>query len=63
MVASQLPVKDHVRCSLKRAILLGIGRGANFRQDLESRAYEHCANTEEAPIRRENFKSILSGED
>jgi len=45
----------------KRAMLAAIGRGPNFRQGLESRAYEHCVNTGEAAIGRENFKAILSG--
>ena len=47
----------------KRAMLAAIGRGPNFRQGLESRAYEHCVNTGEAAIGRKNFKAILSGED
>ena len=43
----------------KRALLAAIGRGPNFRQGLEARAYEHCVNTGEATIGRENFKQII----
>ena len=57
-----------LRCSptavaaFKRALLASTGRGPNFRQGLEARAYEHCVNSGDAAVGRENFKSILAGE-
>lgn len=48
--------------AFKRALLAAMGRGPNFRQGLEARAYEHCVNTGEAAIGRKNFKKILKGE-
>ena len=39
----------------KSALLACVGRGANLRRGLEARAYEHCVNTKEASIGRQNF--------
>ena len=48
--------------AFKNALLLSKGRNTEMRTNLESNAYEHCVNTGEAQVGRENFKKILSGE-
>ncbi len=63
-LASLVAKRSPTACSaFKRALLAAMGRGPNFRQGLESRAYEHCINSGEAAIGRKEFKSILAGEE
>ena len=48
--------------AFKQALLSSRGRDRDQRTELEAQAYEHCVNSGEAAIGRENFKSILAGE-
>jgi len=48
--------------AFKRGVLAAIGSEGGTRQEIEALAYEHCLETGEANIGRENFKAILRGE-
>ena len=48
--------------AFKQALLSSRGRDHDQRRELEAQAYDHCVNSGEASIGRENFKSILAGE-
>ena len=49
--------------AFKRALLAGLGLPSDERREIEARAYEHCLDTGQAAIGRENFSAIRSGED
>jgi enoyl-CoA hydratase/carnithine racemase len=48
--------------AFKRGALAAVGLAADSRQEIEALAYEHCLDTGEAQIGRENFKAIRTGE-
>lgn len=48
--------------AFKATVQSSMGCSADERQSLEALAYEHCVDTGEAAIGRENFKKIISGE-
>jgi len=48
--------------AFKRAVLAGLGARPRNRKALEARAYEHCLDSGEAAIGRENFAAIRAGE-
>ena len=47
--------------AFKAAALACVGQAPERRQEIEARAYEHCLETGEAAIGRENFKTIREG--
>ena len=48
--------------AFKRGALASVGSAASSRQEIEALAYEHCLDSGEAQIGRENFKAIRAGE-
>jgi len=48
--------------AFKQAVLAGLGARPRNRKALEARAYEHCLDSGEAAIGRENFAAIRAGE-
>jgi enoyl-CoA hydratase/carnithine racemase len=49
--------------AFKRACLGAVGLPPEERRELEARAYEHCLDSGEAQIGRENFEAIRKGEE
>ena len=48
--------------AFKHALLHSKGQDTKSRTALEMHAYNHCVDTGEAQIGRQNFKKILQGE-
>ena len=48
--------------AFKKTVQTAMGQKQSERSNLEAAAYEHCVDTGEAAIGRQNFKKIISGE-
>lgn len=47
--------------AFKRAVLGGIGKDTDIRQEVEAQSYEHCADSGEAAVGRAHFAEIAAG--